>query len=170
MKKIFIINGSGGVGKDTFVDFVLKNSKTKGLKYSSVEYVKEVARKCFYWDGKKDERGRKLLSDIKDIMTEYDNIPFNKVVNFINTFLDDGNLNYVFLFIREPEEIRKIKNMFSFRTKVILIRNNNVDKIESNHADREVEEYKNYDYIISNNGSLKILEQCAKDFCGREGI
>ena len=50
-KQIFIINGSGGVGKDTFVELVsvelndiLKKFHTV-INFSSVDKVKEIARK-----------------------------------------------------------------------------------------------------------------------------
>ena len=51
-KQVFIINGSGGVGKDTFVEFVSDNFSTMNV--SSVDKVKEVAR-VVGWSGGKSE-------------------------------------------------------------------------------------------------------------------
>ena len=48
----------------------------------------------------------------------------------------------------------------TFGAETILIRNPNVRKIESNHADRDVENYK-YDYIIENDGTLDKLDKMA---------
>ena len=45
----------------------------------------------------------------------------------------------------------------SFGVETILMRNPRVNKIESNHADANVEQYR-YDYIIENNGSLEQLD------------
>ena len=62
--------------------------------------------------------------------------------------------------------------METFGAETILIRNPNVKKIESNHADRDVENYE-YNYIIENNGSIEQLESTAKvfvDFVIREKI
>ena len=57
MKKIFIINGSGGVGKDTFVELVSQFFPI--VNFSSVHKVKEIAIKIG-WDGKsKTEKDRK---------------------------------------------------------------------------------------------------------------
>ena len=60
-KRIFIINGSGGVGKDTFVELVstelndmLKKFHTV-INFSSVDRVKEIAREIG-WEGEKLEK------------------------------------------------------------------------------------------------------------------
>ena len=45
-KQVFIINGSGGTGKDTFVSLVSESIPT--MNFSSVDKVKEVVNKrCF---------------------------------------------------------------------------------------------------------------------------
>jgi Ni2+-binding GTPase involved in maturation of urease and hydrogenase len=63
--------------------------------------------------------------------------------------------------MRDPKDIARAVETFGAET--ILIRNPNVCKIESNHADRDVENYE-YDYIIENDGTLKQLEKVAKLF------
>ena len=55
-KYIFVINGSGGVGKDTFVNMVAKYAQT--INFSSVDKVKEVA-KLLGWKGGKTGYGCK---------------------------------------------------------------------------------------------------------------
>ena len=87
IKQVFIINGSGGVGKDTFIEmiptfeFIGKNENStvwfKNLEirnYSSVSKVKEIA-KIIGWNGEKTERDRKFLSDLKLLTTEYNDMP-----------------------------------------------------------------------------------------------
>ena len=61
-KQVFIINGSGGVGKDTFVELVSENFLLPVMNFSSVDKVKEVAR-IIGWTGGKSEKDRKFLSD-----------------------------------------------------------------------------------------------------------
>ena len=63
-KQVFVINGSGGVGKDTFVRLVsvelnniLKRFHTVD-NFSSVDKIKEIAREIG-WDGQKTEKDRK---------------------------------------------------------------------------------------------------------------
>ena len=53
MKQIIIINGSGGVGKDTFVEFCKKYARV--LNISSVDKVKEAANILTGWNGENQE-------------------------------------------------------------------------------------------------------------------
>ena len=68
-KKIVIINGSGGVGKDAFVEFCGEFTCVKNI--SSVDKVKEAAKVLVNWDGTKDDKSRKLLVDLKRLSIEY---------------------------------------------------------------------------------------------------
>lgn len=69
-KHIFIINGSGGVGKDTFVQLVsaeLNNNLKKFhtvVNFSSVDKVKEIAKEIG-WDGKKVGKRQKVFVRFK---------------------------------------------------------------------------------------------------------
>ena len=77
--KVVIINGKGGSGKDTFVAMcrdVLGANRI--LNISTVDYVKEVAQFCG-WDGTKTLENRRFLSDLKRILTEWNEIPLKKV-------------------------------------------------------------------------------------------
>ena len=67
----------------------------------------------------------------------------------------------LFLHIREPKEIARAKNKFNAET--ILIRRDSVGHITSNMADKNVFDYE-YDYEISNDGSLEDLCNKAKEF------
>ena len=160
MKKIYITNGSGGNGKDTFAEFLRKYISV--FKYSSIDLVKEMYEGIGIDRNSKDEKKRKLYSDTKDMLTKYDDIPFKDIVSVVTDFKNNKIEDEVLLIdIREPEEIdRAVK---TFGAEAILIRNPNVEKIESNHADANVENY-NYDYIIENDGTLEQLDVMAKIF------
>lgn len=165
-KHIFIINGSGGVGKDTFVEFVsvelndiLKKFHTV-INFSSVEKVKEIAKEIG-WDGKKSEKDRKFLSDLKILTSEYCDMPFKSLKNKVIEFMEDKESKFLFLHIREPKEItRAVKE---FEAKTILIIRNTVKQITSNIADENVFNY-DYDFIIDNSGTKGELNNKAKDF------
>lgn len=156
-KQIFIINGSGGVGKDTFVSFVSELIPT--LNFSSVDKVKEVA-KIIGWNGGKTEKDRKFLSDLKLLCTDYNDMPFNsmadKVVEFMNS-----NFNFLFLHIREPQEIKRVKSVFHAKT--ILVKRSSIGHITSNMADKNVFNY-DYDFVICNDGTLDELKNKAANF------
>ena len=158
-KHIFIINGSGGVGKDTFVNMVSKYVPTTN--YSSVDKIKEAA-KIIGWHGEKTEKARKFLSDLKVLSTEYNNFPYKSMVNKIEDFLEDTVNQFLFLHIREPEEIKRLSEEFDLTT--ILISNNNVSLIDTNMADKHVFDYE-YDMKITNDSNLTELNEKAKIFC-----
>ena len=160
IKKIFILNGSGGVGKDTFVDLVSHYIPT--IHFSSVTKVKEIA-KAIGWDGGKTEKDRKFLSDLKLLCTEYNNMPFNSMKEKVSEFIN-GDANALFIDIREPNEIEIAKQAFNAET--VLVKRDSVMHITSNMADKNVYNYQ-YDYVIENNGGLADLNDAAKMFVNK---
>ena len=160
MKKVYVTNGSAENGKDSFAEFVSKYIST--YKYSSIDLVKEMFEVVGVSKKEKTEKKRRLWSDGKDLLTEYDDIPFKDVTSIVTDFKNNKIEAEVLLIdIREPEEIARAVETFGAET--ILVRNPNAIKIESNHADRDVENYE-YDYIIENDGTLEQLERVAKLF------
>ena len=161
MRKIIIINGGGGVGKDTFVR-LCQNVDPTIQNLSSVDYVREVAHELG-WSGEKDDKARRFLSDLKRAMMLYNGAPFYKVFETINDF--DKNAT-VFLHVREPDEIELYKNQINAncdKVVTLLIRNNRVNAVTTNPSDANVTEY-GYDYIIDNNGTLQELQDSAELF------
>ena len=163
MKKIFITNGSGTAGKDSFAKAVGKY--TSVYKYSSIDLIKDMLETVGVQRAPKTEEKRRLYSDIKDILTGYDDIPLKDVTAAVMDFKNGSvDADVMFIDIREPNEIARAAKDFGAKT--ILIRNPNASKIEGNHADRDVENY-DYDYIIENDGTLEQLEKLAKLFAQR---
>lgn len=189
MKQVFIINGSGGVGKDSFVKFVGKAmdifiSCSEGhdreiiqdwftpcgcgvdpydfvWNYSSVHKVKEIANHYGHWTGGKTEKDRKFLSDMKLLFTDYCDMPFESMKEVVKEFRDDPDSMILFLHIREPKEIERAKREFDAKT--VLIVRDSVEQIHSNMADDGVYNY-DYDIIISNNGDKRRLYEEAYKF------
>lgn len=95
-KHIFIINGSGGVGKDTFCNLVDEVSNGQVYSYSSVNLVKKVAEMCG-WNGAKEEHDRKFLSDLKDLLTKYNDAPFKNTCEVIDKFLVGNSFSILFI-------------------------------------------------------------------------
>lgn len=169
-KQIFVINGSGGVGKDSFVEFVSigLNDKLKKfhtvINFSSIDKIKEIAKEIG-WDGKKTEKDRKFLSDLKILTSEYCDMPYKSIKNKVDEFKSDNDSKVLFLHIREPEEIQKAVNEFGAKT--ILVIRDSIKHITSNIADENVFNYK-YDFIINNNGTKEELCNKAKKFIEKE--
>lgn len=156
MKNIIVINGYGGSGKDTFVELVSKYNKV--YNFSSVDKVKEIAR-LIGWNGQKEEKDRKFLSDLKKLTTDYNDMPFNSIKDAINDF-NSSDKEILFIHIREPEEIKRVVDEFNAKT--LFIKRDDIKKVTSNYSDASVENY-NYDYII-NNTTLEDLDKQASNF------
>ena len=161
MKKILIINGSGGVGKDTFVDLMARHAKV--IHTSIVNPTKELARKIG-WNGGKTEKDRKFLSDMKILIDEYNDENYSQMRKIMKDFTE-GRLDAEILCIdmREKEQIERAKKEFGAST--VLVTRASVPHIVSNMADKGVFDIE-YDYQIKNDGSLFELNEKARDFVG----
>lgn len=173
MIKVVVINGRPGVGKTEFERLCAKQcnffNRMNGFvtgNYlwvditSTIDFVKEVARFCG-WDGKKTLKNRKFLSDLKDLLTQWDNIPYKMIVERIKNLSTTQDW-LVFVDCREPSEIQKLKEGLNATT--VLIRRDSVEYNEvSNHADTDVFYY-NYDLTIFNNSDIIHLEDEARKF------
>ena len=165
--KYFIINGRPRSGKDSFVNFCLEELGAFGKLISTVDFVKKIATECG-WDGTKDLKNRKFLSNLKDLLTNWGDVPYKKTLQEIDMFkfdLDCWNVSdkgVVFIMCREPKEIERFER--ELNAKSLLIRRASVEfEQQSNHADSEVLNHK-YDYIIENNGTVDELKEKAKEF------
>lgn len=162
--KIFIVNGLPGSGKTTFEEIFSKYAKVHGKKtkiVSTIDVIKEKA-KLIGWDGEKDAKGRKLLSDLKDILTEYNDLSFKTVTNVVKMQKDNGITDFFFIDSREPEDIERLKKELGAET--ILISRKILEKEkQSNHADTNVSLCE-YDYIIHNDLDIGMLKESAEFF------
>ena len=168
--KVVIINGKGGCGKDTFVAMcqdILGSEFVRNI--STVDFVKEVAEACG-WDGTKTPRNRKFLSDLKDLLTEWNDVPLRKVAEEVEAYAtyltinQQWNTGLVFIHCREPKEIDKLVREFDGYATTLLIRRTAAESVEQiNHADNEVLNY-SYDYTIYNDSTLSWLRNEARVF------
>ena len=156
MKKlVIVINGSGGVGKDTICDLAAKHFKVRNI--SSVDPIKEIASMCG-WRGEKTDKARKFLSDLKMLTVKYNDFPTNWAkAQFENFLTTDEEL--LFVHIREPEEIRKYVNATGGKAKALLIRGGERTRHTAygNASDDGVENY-DYDYYFVNDKPLEETE------------
>ena len=165
MRHVYITNGMGGCGKDTFANF-MKKLVYRTDKISSIDPIKTIAKECG-WTGGKTEKDRKLLSDLKCLLSGYNDLPFKYLQAWMEIVPDDEYTRVVLMDIREPEEIEKAKKEFNAKT--ILILNDRVPHIRSNMADANVFNYE-YDFVIENNGTLEEFEEAVKRFAEAEGL
>jgi len=164
--KIIVINGSARSGKDQFANFIKKYHK-KCVNWSTIDKVKKVSKRNFDWDGKKTDDARKFLSEMKRIWSEYNNGPFNDVVEKIdkhNKKLDKKEKKDFIYFIhcREPHEIQKFLDKYGNECLTLLLRRDDRE-VPDNYSDKNVDNF-DYNYVIENKGNKKDLEQEAVKF------
>lgn len=170
MIQTVIINGFPRSGKDTFIELCKKELNGKCDSASSVEFVKFVAM-IAGWNGEKTPKNRKFLAELKELLTNWDDIPFSKMRKEFEFFsylieersIGDSTPDALFFFvIREPDEIERAKQYFNAKTLLIRRAQTETDE-QSNYADKNVLNYA-YDFIIENNGTIEELEESAKTF------
>ena len=166
--KIVVINGAPRSGKDTFVGFCLDWLKEYGFAFSTVDYVKDIARECG-WNGEKTPKDRKFLSDLKDLLAEWNDVPYQMLrreIAKVRLLAEQYNIDHdkfiIFIHCREPQEIQRFVEEYDAIT--VLVRRFEVENLEqSNHADSEIFNYK-YDIEVMNNSTLDELKNTAKTF------
>lgn len=177
MVKVVVINGRPGCGKTTFEQMCQDVCKPNSIKdfqegrivqvaiTSTVDFVKEIALDCG-WDGSKTLENRRFLSDLKDLLTHWGDVPYKKIlekVKQLDSWTRYNGLDWIlFVDCREPSEIQKLKERLNATT--VLIRRDSVEYDEvSNHADADVFYY-DYDLTIFNNSDIIHLEDEARKF------
>lgn len=172
--KVVVCNGRPMSGKSTFQEICQKKCgylmRRPGWHQdcylwidicSTVEFVKQVAIYCG-WDRTKTPHNRKFLSDLKDLLSEWNDIPFKKIKERADMLIRGGGDWILFVDSREPAEIQRFKDELNATT--LLIRRPEVENIEtSNHADEEVFNF-NYDLTIWNNSDIINLENEVEKF------
>ncbi len=157
MKTTIVINGSGGVGKDTLCHIAACNYRVRNV--SSITPIKELARQCG-WNGEKTDRARKFLSDLKALTVAYNDYPSVWLRKEYESFLASDD-EIMFVHIREPQEIAKFVRMTGGVAKTLLIRGGSRMARRAgkygNASDDDVEMYA-YDFVFMNDRPLDEVE------------
>ena len=157
-KSVIVINGAGGVGKDTLCAFASKHFRVYNI--SSITPIKDVA-KNFGWQGEKTDKARKFLADLKALTVEYNDYPTLWAKERYLEFMTSED-EILFVHIREPIEIKKFVDVTDGVAKTLLIRGG--DRMTKSHygnaADDMVESY-DYDYYFVND---KGFDEAERDF------
>lgn len=156
--RIFIVNGQGGAGKTTFEEMVAKKYNGMVGVTSMIAYVKQVAEKIG-WTGQKEPKDRKMLCNLKNLLTEWDDSPFISTCLMINQMERDG-VDLCFIDAREQKDIERLKEKYDCQSIIVM-----KEKIEhyGNPADDNVFNIP-YNIAIVNYGTLEDLEKMAEIF------
>ena len=166
MKKLaIVINGSGGAGKDTLCEMAAKHFKTVNV--SSIDPIKRIARENG-WNGEKDLRSRKFLADLKQLFTDYNDLPTKYILEKYKEFLE-SDAELFFVHIREGEQIAHFVSEAK-KTGVtpvtLLVRSKRCEAVYGNASDDEVENY-SYDHYYDNDLPLAEAESDFVEFLNK---
>lgn len=161
-----IVGGFPRSGKSTFVSYCKEIiGENYMLDISTVDLVKHLAALAG-WDGTKTPKNRKFLSDLKQLLIEWDDVPYKDVIRTAQnarTDLDAYGVNhtlYVFVQCREPEEIQKFVDRVGAHTVFISRKDHETPTNESDITTRRY----NYEATIFNDGDLDQLKLCAQAY------
>ena len=163
VKRVVILNGSGGSGKGTFVGCLMNNSVSV-MERSIIDEAKGILY-SYGWDGKKDDKSRLCLCTMLDALKMID-APYRYLTDCYVDFMDDDDYDMLTIDIREPEDIKRMVEFFksvNCPVKTVLIERPAVEKITTNHADAGVSNYP-YDLIIENSGDFVQLLKASRWF------
>lgn len=163
-KLVVIINGTGGVGKDTLCEMAGRRFRVRNV--SSITPIKDIARRYGGWNGEKDAKSRKFLADLKKLFVDYNDLPFQYICGEYDNFMA-GEEQILFVHIREGCEIEKFKRWVPGPCATLLIVRRMGDRAAwGNISDDNVDDYK-YDYVYENDRSLEDTEAGFCEFLGR---
>lgn len=170
---VYIINGHPGAGKSYFAQKCVEMMGGENAKiFSTVNTMKYVAR-ILGWDGRKTDKDRWFLSELKKLTKEWKDFPFQEAKKKIDDFNfqwkilgKDLRKTAVFIMSREPEEIERFENELG--AKSIFLMSPNEATIFSNDSDANVCNHK-YDYVIANPMNEDII-QVIDEFLEKEKL
>ena len=157
MKAAIVINGCGGVGKDTLCRMAERQYRVRNV--SSITPIKEIAKQCG-WQGEKTDKARKFLADLKQLTVDYNDYPTTWLKEQYDQFMQSDD-ELMFVHIREPKEIEKFVSMTGGKAITLLIRGGSRMAMREgtygNSADDMVEQY-SYDFYFENDKPLDRVE------------
>ena len=152
----------GGAGKDTVCDITEQFFNTGNI--SAITPIKEIAAR-YGWQGEKDSRSRKFLSDLKRVFIEYNDLPNNYLLAEYQKFTRSEK-DILFVHIRESDQIDAFKRCINGKCITLLVRSLKIDGskiVYGNESDDNVENYR-YDYTYTNEKPLSELIPDFMDF------
>ena len=168
--EVILIGGKARSGKDTMAEIIMNELESTGQKVCRIQvgqYIKYYAMKYFGWDGREETKPRDLLNKLgTEIIREKIDPNFHvdrliQDIKILSYFYD----TFIVSDIRFPVEIEKTREAFS--SVVSIKMNRESDELSANQkhhiSETILDDYKEFDYYVDNNGSLEELSVYAKN-------
>ena len=165
---IIILSGKAEAGKNKVADIMKANLREKTIIISYAHYLKEYAKNILNWDGNEKTKPRSFLQEMGDIVKAKDpNFLIERVIEDIFVYSKFFE-NIIISDARFRNEIETIKNKFN---NVVTVRidgkaNHLTKKQQIHNTETALDDYKDFDYIIENKGTISDLEVEVKKLLG----
>ena len=163
--KIFIISGKARSGKSEISNIIENYYKEKKcITISFAYYLKDYIKRITNWNGNENTKPRELLQQlgIELIKNKIDDkLLINRILQDIEVF----SYFYDIIIISDArliDEIECVKEKYkdSIVIRVIRNNNNNLTINQKNHiTEIGLDNYNNFDYIVSNNDYESLINQ-----------
>ncbi len=164
---IILLSGKAGTGKSFFAEklrlaFEYRNYNVEVQHFASV--LKSIAKQYFWWDGVKDEKGRKLLQHLGDVGREYDKNVWVKNLIELRLMTSPKYPQDVIIIDdwRFPNEYQYLKDNlnYSIYTIEMIAPDRAILKGEAAKHISEValEEFNSYNFIVNNSEGINIID------------
>ena len=166
---IYLIIGKAGSGKN-YVANILKEKMPNSVITGLSKYIKLFALELGIWDGNDDNKPRTFLQTTGDKLRAIDeNILSKRMLDDIKVYEMLDIENVIISDVRLIKEINYLKNSDNNVT-IIKVTSNHSNRVltaeEKHHiTETELDNYKDYDYLIENNDSIQ--EQIEEILKGR---
>lgn len=175
MKKLYVLAGKARTGKDSAANIIeayYTKKNYKVIRYSCTVYLKEYIKKLYSWDGMEQTKPRDILQRMgNEIRDKYPNYFINRMeedIRFLQNHADIIIVTGVRL-TKELEILNKIDN--NILIKMEKENNDLTEKQKQDITEIDVDNYKNFDYIIYNddynnleNKIIKLIEEVEHEY------
>ncbi len=174
MKKIILIAGKAGSGKDTFANILAQKLRDKQQRVGRdmfARYLKSMLVTYFGWDGKtKDEEIRSKLqyfgTDRAKLELNFKNYHSRRIAEDIQV-LEECFDYFILSDLRFKEEAFYLKSSFPESvTTIEVVRDNFKSKLtkeqQAHKSENDLNDFM-FDIIVENNEGLKELERMAEE-------
>ena len=173
--KIILVSGKSNSGKGVFsqkLENLFKSQNKHVIRCSLSTYIRELAKKDFYWDGIDTLESRKFMAEVYRVGTDFyphhmarrvwerDIEPYaNKdTIAIVESFREKVNYDY-FNFLLQFKYIDKLTTIRVIRPNFNAINN---AELENHVSESDLDDFK-FNYVIENSGTVEELDEKLKE-------